>query len=357
MKIAFVIYSFEGGGAERVVSNLSLEFAKEHDISIILFDTSEIAYPYKGKIIDLKLPSAKSGGLGKIVQLLRRAISLRRVFKKHQFDVIFTHMETANFPAILVSKDIIASVHDDPNSFTKMYRFLIPKLYPRAKKVITVSGQIEAKLNAGYHVHNTATIYNTVDIEYAQKQSKEHIEHDKPFILAVGRLGEQKGFDMLIEAYAQTKAKNTTDLIILGEGELRSELEALVEKYDLQGKVHLKGRVDNPFAYYSKAKFFVLSSRHEGFPNILIEALACDCACIAFDCPTGPNEIIQPGKSGLLVEPENIEALGVSIDELHSDEVLLATFRKNASASVEHLSPSKIAHEWMKLIASTNKQS
>ncbi len=355
MKIAFVIYSFEGGGAERVVSNLSLEFAKEHDITIILFDTSEVAYPYKGEIIDLNLPSSKSGGFGKIVQLLRRALSLRRVFKEHQFDAIFTHMETANFPAILVNKNIIASVHDDPESFTKMYRFLIPKMYPRAKKVITVSGQIEAKLNANYNVHNTATIYNTVDIERAQKLSQEDVSYNKPFILAVGRLGDQKGFDMLIKAYALTEAKHKIDLIILGEGELRPELEALVEEHQLQGKVHLKGRVDNPFAYYSKAEFFVLSSRHEGFPNILIEALACDCACISFDCPTGPNEIIQPGKSGLLVEPENIEALGASIDELHGDEKLLATFRKNANASVQHLTPSKIAQEWMELVASTSK--
>ncbi len=353
MKIAFVIYSLEGGGAERVVSNLSLEFAKDHDISIILFDASEIGYPYKGEIIDLKLPSSQSaGGLGKVVQLLRRALRLRQVFKQHQFDAIFTHMETVNFPAILVNKNIIASVHDSPDSFTKMYRFLIPKIYPRAKKVITVSGQIEAKLNASYNVHNTATIYNTVNIEHAQKLSKEDIEYDKPFILAVGRLSDQKGFDMLIKAYALTEAKNTIDLIILGEGELQPELEALIEEHQLQGKVHLKGRVNNPFAYYSKAEFFVLSSRHEGFPNILIEALACHCACISFDCPTGPSEIIQPGKSGLLVEPENIEALGTCIDELHSDEALLATFRENANASVQHLTPSKIAKEWMELLAS-----
>ena len=350
MKIAFVIANLNGGGSERAVSNLSLAMEKEgHTVSIIVLDADNIVYPFGGKIIDLNIPHSTSP-LGQIINIFKRKSALKALFKEHQFDGIFTFMESAGFPSAMASKDVVVSVHENPDKMSKVYKLLYPYLYPKTKKVIACSKAMEDRLIDLYGFKNTGTIYNSVDIDLVQQKSKEAIEVARPYILTVGRLVHVKGFDLLIEAYAQSKAKENLDLIILGEGELRGELQALIDEKGLTDKVILTGNVDNPFAYYAKADFYVLSSRNEGFPNILIEALACSCPCISFDCKTGPNEIINDGENGLLVEAENVPALTTAIDKLNQDEALQKRFKKNANSSVQHLTPSAISQEWLKLI-------
>lgn len=349
MKVAFVINYMKSGGAERAVSNLSLAMQDEHDVSVVVFDGDDVGYPYGGKLIDLDVKS-KESSVGKLLTIFQRARKLRKLYKQEKFDGIFTFMEGAGFPSVLASKETIVSVHDNPKSLAKMYQPFLPLLYPRAKKIAACAKAIEQKLIDQHGFTNTTTIYNAVDAEHAVEHSKEAIDETGPFLLAVGRLTSQKGFDYLIEAFAATQAKEDVKVIILGEGDDRAQLEAMIEERGLSDRIILKGNVSNPFAYYAKAEFFVLSSRHEGFPNILIEALACGCPCVSYDCETGPNEIIRPGENGLLVEAENVQALAKAIDELHGDKALQERFRQNAQSSVEHLSPKAIAEEWIKLI-------
>jgi len=350
MKIAFVIANLNGGGSERAVSNLSLAMEKEgHNVSIIVLDADNIVYPFGGEIIDLNIPHSSSP-LGQIVNIFKRKSALKTLFKQYQFDGIFTFMESAGFPSAMASKDVVVSVHENPDKMGKVYKLLYPYLYPKTKKVIACSKAMEARLIDLYGFKNTGTIYNSVDIDLVQQKSKEPIEVTRPFILTVGRLVHVKGFDLLIEAYANSKAKENLDLIILGEGELRAELQALIDKKGLSDKVILKGNVDNPFAYYANADFYVLSSRNEGFPNILIEALACSCPCIAFDCKTGPNEIINDGENGLLVEAESVSGLTAAIDKLDQSEELQQRFKQNANVSIQHLTPKAIAQDWIDLV-------
>jgi len=350
MKIAFVIANLNGGGAERAVSNLSLAMEKEgHDVSVILLDARNIGYPYGGKIIDANIHHASSK-LGQIANLFKRVSKLKKIYKQHQFDGIFTFMESTGFPSVLATKETIVSVHDNPKSLSKIYLPFYPYIYPRAKKIVACAKAIDEKLVELYGFKNTTTIYNSVDIDLAIERSKEAIPETRPFILALGRLVSQKGFDYLIEAFANSKAKDNVDLLICGEGDDKEKLQVMIDERGMTGKIILKGNVENPFAYYAKADFYVLSSRHEGFPNILIEALACGCPCISFDCKTGPNEIIKDGENGLLIEAENVLALTQGIDRLHNDKALQDTFRKNANKSVAHLSPEVIAREWIKLV-------
>jgi len=349
MKIAFLIHHMKNGGAERAVSNLSLAMQDEHDVSIIVFDSTDVGYPYGGKLIDVNILSSTSK-LGKIFNIFKRAYKLRKLYAQEQFDGIFTFMEGPGFPSVLASKETIVSVHDNPKSLPKIYQPFYPLIYPKAKKIVACAKAIENKLIDQFGFTNTTTIYNSVDATHAISKSSEPIEETRPFLLSVGRLAPQKGFDYLIEAFAASQAKQDVDLLICGEGDDREKLQALIDENGLTDNVILKGNVENPFAYYAKAEFFVLSSRHEGFPNILIEALACECPCVSFDCETGPNEIIKEGENGLLVEAENVPALTAAIDQLHADKTLHATFKKNARSSVEHLSPKAIAKEWLELI-------
>lgn len=349
MKIAFLIQSLGHGGAERTVSNLSLAMQATHDVSVILFDTRNSYYPHGGRLIDLNM-IAKESSLGKTTNLIKRMLLLRKLFKHEKFDAIYSFLESSGLPATLASRETIVSVRDNPAALPKIYRSLIPYIYPYAKHVVACSKAIENSLINEYGLKNTTAIYNAIDTEQAVKLSQEPIIETKPFILAVGRLHRQKGFDYLIKAFAASEAKKILNIIILGEGEEREALTRLIEHHDLQDNVLLKGSVKNPFAYYSKAQFFVLSSRHEGFPNILIEALACRCPCISFDCPTGPSEIIQHNKNGLLVEAENVDALTDAINTLYNDKAMQQTFKQNAQASVQHLNFNNITTQWLNLV-------
>ncbi|MCK5726095.1 MAG: glycosyltransferase family 4 protein [Thiotrichaceae bacterium] len=349
MKIVFVIDSLKSGGAERTVSNISLALQDKHEVDIVLFNAKDIGYPYGGQIIDLAIPSLPSLW-GKLFNIIRRSIALRKLYKKKQYDGIFTFMEAAGFPSVLASRETIVSVHDNPKSLPANYLPVYPYLYPRAKKIAACAQAIENKLYDRFGFTNLTTVYNAVDVNKAIVLSAELIDEDSPFILAVGRLAPQKGFDMLIDAFAKTQAKADLKLIILGEGEDRVALQKSIDAYGLADRIILKGNVDNPFAYYSRAEFFVLSSRHEGFPNILIEALACECPCIAFDCETGPNEIIQQGVNGLLVPAEDVPALTFEIDLLFTNTAMRKDLSAKARESIQHLSPQQIASDWLALI-------
>lgn len=349
MKIAFLIGHMKSGGAERAVSNLSLAMQGDHDVSVILFDATDIGYPYGGQIIDLSIYPTTSI-LGKMINIFKRTYKLKKLYKKQCFDGIFTFMEGSGFPSVLASKKSIVSIHDNPKSLEKIYMPFFPYIYPKAKKIVTCAKAIEKKLVDSYNFTNTTTIYNSVDTKHAINQSSASIKETRPFLLSIGRLTPQKGFDLLIEAFSASQAQKDVDLLICGEGDGHDGLQALIEEKGMTDKIILKGNIENPFAYYAKAECFVLSSRHEGFPNILIEALACQCPCISFDCNTGPNEIITSGENGLLVEAENVPALTAAIDKLHFNKELQDLFKKNAQGSIRHLSPEVIAKEWLDLV-------
>lgn len=349
MKIAFILHSLKSGGAERAVSNLSLEMQKNHQVSVVLFDSTDIGYEYGGLLVDIKSPS-KSNLINKAINIIKRAYLLNRLFKKEKYDAIFSFMEAAGFPSVIANKNTIVSIHDNPESLPKIYIPFLPFIYPFALKTVACSLVGEEKLKNNYRLKNTTTIFNSVDLEMAKQKSNEIIPHKRPFILAAGRLNKQKGFDILINTFFKCKANTELDLYILGEGEERVSLDKLIKKLGLENRVFLKGQVNNPYAYYAAAEFFVLSSRHEGFPNILIEALSCECPCISFDCETGPNEIIIPNKNGLLVEPENENELCKAIDLLHFNPSLRHKLKLNTLQSIQHLGIDKISKEWLKLI-------
>lgn len=205
--------------------------------------------------------------------------------------------------------------------------------YPRADGVVAVSAGVADDLarSIGLPRGRIEVIYNPVVTPALEALARAPVPHPwfdgagPPVILGVGRLTAQKDFATLIRAFARLRARQPARLVILGEGELRPALEALAAELGVQADVSLPGFVDNPFAYMRRSALFVLSSAWEGFGNVLAEAMACGCAVVSTDCPSGPAEILENGRWGRLVPvgdaPALADAMAATLAEVNRPEV------------------------------------
>jgi GalNAc-alpha-(1->4)-GalNAc-alpha-(1->3)-diNAcBac-PP-undecaprenol alpha-1,4-N-acetyl-D-galactosaminyltransferase len=174
---------------------------------------------------------------------------------------------------------------------------------------------------------------------------------DDRHLLAIGKLIPQKGFDLLIQAFAQVcDAHPEWTLTILGEGEMRRELEGLCTELKLEDRVFMPGTIKNIDAHLRKADIFALTSRFEGFPVTLCEAMACGVPVIAADCLSGPREIIHNGIDGMLVVPENVDALAVGLDQLMSDPGKRQYFSHHAPKVLDRFGVDPIMAMWQKAL-------
>lgn len=191
-------------------------------------------------------------------------------------------------------------------------------VYRRASVIVAVSEGVRREILQRFGISPTRvkTIYNPVvsDGELRVVPEPRH-PADQPFrIVAIGRLTRQKGFDVLIRAMA--KVSPPWQLDIWGEGPERRQLEQLITSHGLGSAIHLRGYTPGPFIVLRQADLFVLPSRYEGLPTTLIEGLACQCRIVASDCPHGPREILQNGKLGRLVQPEDVDELAGAIRDV-----------------------------------------
>ena len=176
------------------------------------------------------------------------------------------------------------------------------------------------------------------------------------YYIAVGHFDtNQKQFDKLIEAYSKSMLpKNQVHLVILGKGKKQLELENLAKETGVTDTVHFLGFQENPYKYMKNAKAFVLSSWHEGHPMVLIEALCCDTPVIAFDCPTGPREVVSDYENGLLIEEKNFEGLTMGLNTMIRDETLHKKCKDNALKSTQKFSIEVIGNQWLDLMTIKN---
>ncbi|MGL4860550.1 MAG: glycosyltransferase [Enterobacteriaceae bacterium] len=317
MKVFVIIPSMHRGGAERVASILTNEWSKEHEVTLVVFDSSKQAYSFGGSLIDLDL-SAGSYLLQKCIRVIQRIKRLSRLFRMEKPDRIISFMESANFPTIFAAlianqlSKVWVSVHNDPARFSKIYRLLIPFLYHLPDKVVTVSSGIAHALALRKVSKSKLLIIpNPPPIQVPEINTFLSRPIDAParYILGVGRLHWQKGFDRLINAFSMITDEPDLYLVILGEGKERTALERQAMMLGVTDRVLMPGAVKDVWSWYRYAQCFALSSRHEGWPNVIMEALSQACPVVAFNCQYGPNEIIENGYNGYLLPEGNISDL------------------------------------------------
>jgi glycosyltransferase involved in cell wall biosynthesis len=354
MKIALLLQTLGKGGAERVASLLSQQFERDgHEVHVLLWEDVQ-HYPHGGTLTVLNTPATPSL-MGKLLNLFKRAWLLRKWHKQHKPNLLISLMETANIPAALSGVPVVISVHLDPRFELASYQRLLMKwLYPlpNVKARVAVSHGIAKVLETDFGIKDWQVIANPVDlVDIAQQKTLPRLPEvptlQGDYILGIGRLHPQKGFDLLIDAYAQSALCRVKPLVILGEGDSRADLEAQIATHGLQDWVHLPGWANNPFPWFAGAWAFVMSSRSEGLGNTLIEAMACGCACIAADCDFGPRDIITHEQDGLLVAPESPNALSHALDQLYQLPVQTAQLQQKAIIKAENYSLPLIASLWM----------
>ena len=231
----------------------------------------------------------------------------------------------------------------------KILPWFINRSYPYADAIVAVSTGVAEDLSriTAINYKKIRIIYNPVVTPQLLEKQLQAISHpwfqknQPPVLLAVGRLTEQKDLVTLINAFAVIRKQKTCRLLILGEGALRAELEALIAKLKLAQDVLMPGFVDNPYAYMKQADVFVLSSAWEGLVTVLIEAMACGTPVVSTDCPSGSREILADGKFGQLVPVGDFKALAEAVfqtleQQRHSGPLIKRANDFTQAASVKH---------------------
>lgn len=349
-KIAIVIGDLGmPGGAEKVAADLATEFHQRgYDVTVITFEEKNKSgyLQTPAKHLHVSMPSREGSIFSQLALLAQRVWTFRQVFQRAQFTHIFSFLESANIPCALASPLTLVSVHIDPDEWTERQKKIIKFAFKRARAVVALTNSMQTKLETNLQLNNVVRIYNPVMTNLVHQRAKEHIAINKPFILAVGRLNALKRFDRLIAAYAQAKIAETCQLIILGEGELRQDLEKQIKAYGLQNRVLLLGYESNPYKYMTRAEYLVMSSDTEAYPVVLIEALSLGCPVLSTDCPSGPREIIREGVNGLLVALSE-QALAAGMQRLCADQQLRERLSRQAPSSVQINDIRAVADTWL----------
>lgn len=349
-RILIVIHGLGRGGAERVAALLSQVWASSHAVAFAIFDPAPPVYPTAGRLITIAAP-ASGHPLGKALTFVRRVAGLVRILRQQRPTRIVSFMESATLPAIAAClltgrlSGLTASVRVHPSLFGRWYRLAIRTLYRLPARIVApAEGTRRALIDElRLPASRVVAIPNPVEAATASGAAPPGAP-PRPYLLAIGRLAHQKGFDLLLSALATLPE---LELVILGEGPERAALTASAAASGLAARVHLVGAVPDPRAWMPHALAFVLPSRCEGWPNALAEAMAAGCACVACDCPSGPAEMISDGVNGLLVPVADIPALAGAIARLQRDPALRARLGAAAVRWSADYAPERIAPRWL----------
>lgn len=358
MTILFCVSSLAAGGAERVIVELANAFvAAGYEVGVLTLSHSggdHYALDSRVKRIGLGVVGNSQSVWQGIQSNLDRARLIRQAILSltPECVVSFTDRTNALVLAALLGTGIpvIVSERIDPRRHAVGRAWILARrlFYPTARRLVVQTPAVAGWARGVVGAHKVRVIPNFVrDLPAAPDSAMRRTNE----ILAVGRLDRQKGFDVLLQAFAQSGlAAQGLQLMILGEGPERPSLATLAQDLGVAAAAEMPGVVPDPERWMARCTFYVLPSRYEGFPNALLEAMAMGCAVIAADCDSGPRELVRHGENGLLVPVADVAALAQALRELASAPALRARLGHAAQAVRARYAKATIVAEWRNVI-------
>ena len=328
-RLAIYLPALNGGGAERAMLNLAHGFAdRDYDVDLVL---ARAEGPYLNDVHkSIRLVDLKAS------RVLLSLPALVRYLRHEQPNALISALDYVNIVALWARRlagtesrmvvneqnTISRSARNSARRRQRIVPHLMKRFYPWADHVIGNSQGVVDDLSeiTGLPRQQIKMLYNPIVTPDLKKKAQAPLNHpwfapgQPPVLLAVGRLTNQKDFPTLIRALSQVRQTLPARLLILGEGPDRLTLEALINQLGLKDVVSIPGFVENPYSYMTRSSLFILSSRWEGLPTVLIEALFCGLPIVATDCPSGPKEILADGLYGSLVPVGDVMALAKAIE-------------------------------------------
>jgi glycosyltransferase involved in cell wall biosynthesis len=354
IKVCLVAISLGRGGAERSTALLSqMLVTKGYDVSLIILN-DWVAYEYAGTLYNVGRNKKRGDS---VLKRWQRFAEMRRIIKKEKFDVIIDNRtrvqgmkEWLYLKWPYRNQKLVYVVRSfNLDQYFPQNNRVATKMVQRASAIIGVSKAIAAKVNSRFAISKAISIYNPME-ELAVTDSN----HDfrERYILFLGRIEESvKNFSLLLASYkASVLLEANIRLKIVGEGPDSEWLQEQIKKMGLQDHVSMLPFTPEVGQYLKNALYLTLTSRYEGFPRVLIEALSMGTPVVSVDCDSGPNEIIQHEKNGLLVPNHDEKALTTAMNRMATDEAFRKECASYAKKSIEHLQQEHISKLWDQLI-------
>jgi glycosyltransferase involved in cell wall biosynthesis len=360
MRLALVISSLTCGGAERVLTLLANAWTRRGwEVAIVTIgprreDFYTLAEGIRRVALDLAAPPRWP--LDSLLNSLRRVRALRRALRDLKPDVVVSFMDKPNVLTLLACRGleapVVVSERVDPGHYSagRAWAALRRWMYPAAAAVVVQTERQQEWFRRFIPRARVHLIPNPIGAPGAFSGPVPRLPEAEHLVVGMGRLTHQKGFDILIHAFARCAPRHPGwALVLLGEGEERGALEDLCARLQMAERISLPGVIPDPSAVLRRAALFVLPSRFEGFPNALLEAMACGVSAIAADCPSGPREIVEAGVNGLLVPPEDVSALAAAMERLMSSPEERRRIGGRAGRVVERFSLQSALEKWQSI--------
>jgi glycosyltransferase involved in cell wall biosynthesis len=367
MKLLIYLHSLESGGAERVAANLANYWAgRGWDVTIATVETTaRDFYQLDPRVrrAGFGLAGDSRGPLQAATRNFARIRSLRQVIREFKPDAALAMMTNANVILSLACRGLppfcaVGSEHIFPAqvSLGPVWNLLRRIHYRNLHAVAALTPECAQWIMEHTSARQAPVIPNAAGWPLPQQEPM--LSPDvlcrpgRRILLGVGRLADQKNFPLLLDVFARmAPAYPDWDLVILGAGPQHAMLQAQAERMRLSHRIFLPGVVGNAGLWYERADLYVMSSRFEGFPNTLAEALAHGLPAVSFDCDTGPRDIIRHGVDGLLVPRDDADALGVALSTVMADDALRARLAERAIDARDRFSIERVAAMWESLFA------